>query len=460
MLGCVQPGETVATFRDALRRLTDKATHLYVDHSRYWFDTQPSINRVAQDRAESIKQDLVWQEIEKRLASEAKTRGDFERVQVVENASQSADVPDERDVRLVVIGPEAPHVKGGAGSSALTVAQTILEQRGNSPRTYKNSLIFVAADSKSLDSLQQAARSYLAWKSIDQEKEAMDLTTFQLKQVDTKLKDSDAAVRARIPETYTWVVVPEQEPAGSISFREVRVTGNDALAPRISKKLVNDGLLITNQWVGVLLRRELDRIPLWRGDSVTVKQLADDFATYVYLPRLKSTDVLLNAIAQGAGESIVWEKDTFAYAAFIADEGRYMGLCAGKRPPDVNLGGIIVKSEVAAKQVQEEKPAQPTTSTIADSPSQIPIRPGEPAAPSLPRRFVLDVDVDPLRLPREVGQIAEAVVAHLNGLVGAKLSISLQVDARVPNGIPENVQRTVTENCKTLKIGNFGFEDS
>ena len=30
-LGCVQPGETVATFGDALRRLTDRATYLYVD---------------------------------------------------------------------------------------------------------------------------------------------------------------------------------------------------------------------------------------------------------------------------------------------------------------------------------------------------------------------------------------------------------------------------------------------
>jgi predicted AAA+ superfamily ATPase len=34
-LGCAQPGESVATFGDALRRLTDNATHLYVDGRRY-----------------------------------------------------------------------------------------------------------------------------------------------------------------------------------------------------------------------------------------------------------------------------------------------------------------------------------------------------------------------------------------------------------------------------------------
>lgn len=51
-LGCVQPGESVATFGDALRRLTDQATYLYVDSSnRYWISTQPNVTRTAQDRA-------------------------------------------------------------------------------------------------------------------------------------------------------------------------------------------------------------------------------------------------------------------------------------------------------------------------------------------------------------------------------------------------------------------------
>ena len=43
-LGCVQPGETVATFGDALRRLTDRATYLYVDGKRYWYSTQPTVS--------------------------------------------------------------------------------------------------------------------------------------------------------------------------------------------------------------------------------------------------------------------------------------------------------------------------------------------------------------------------------------------------------------------------------
>ena len=42
-LGCAQPGESVATYGDALRRLSDQATYLYQNERRYWYDTQPSV---------------------------------------------------------------------------------------------------------------------------------------------------------------------------------------------------------------------------------------------------------------------------------------------------------------------------------------------------------------------------------------------------------------------------------
>jgi hypothetical protein len=107
-LGCVQPGEIVSTFSDALRRLTDQATHLYIDNTRYWFSTQPSVTRLAQDRAEQIQQDTdkVWEEIIGRLRSD-KQRGEFTGVHIA--PENTADVPDETGVRLVVLAPQHSH---------------------------------------------------------------------------------------------------------------------------------------------------------------------------------------------------------------------------------------------------------------------------------------------------------------------------------------------------------------
>ncbi|MFN9859307.1 MAG: Swt1 family HEPN domain-containing protein, partial [Pseudanabaena sp.] len=73
-LGCVQPGESPATFGDALRRLTDSATYIYVDESgRYWISTQPNVTRTASDRATRILSDepeRIHTEIVRRLKSD------------------------------------------------------------------------------------------------------------------------------------------------------------------------------------------------------------------------------------------------------------------------------------------------------------------------------------------------------------------------------------------------------
>ena len=58
-----------------------------------------------------------------------------------------------------------------------------------------------------------------------------------------------------------------------------------SLAARASKKLKNDELLVTG-FAATRLRMELDRVPLWRGDHVSIKQIVEDFARYLYLPRV------------------------------------------------------------------------------------------------------------------------------------------------------------------------------
>jgi hypothetical protein len=63
-----------------------------------------------------------------------------------------------------------------------------------------------------------------------------------------------------------------------------------------------------------------------------------------------------------------------------------------------------------------------------------------------------------VRLGRDAAMIAEAVVQHLNGLVGANVELTLDVQADMPDGAPDDVVRTVTENARTLKFRSHGFE--
>jgi hypothetical protein len=81
-----------------------------------------------------------------------------------------------------------------------------------------------------------------------------------------------------------------------------------------------------------------------------------------------------------------------------------------------------------------------------------------PVAQVGPRRFHGSVRLDPSRAGRDAGQIAEEVLAHLQGIMGANVEVTLEIEARIPSGAPENIVRTVTENCRTLKFTIHGFE--
>ncbi|MDE0449327.1 MAG: hypothetical protein OXH96_21875 [Spirochaetaceae bacterium] len=66
--------------------------------------------------------------------------------------------------------------------------------------------------------------------------------------------------------------------------------------------------------------------------------------------------------------------------------------------------------------------------------------------------------LDATRVGRDASQIADEVIAHLAGLIGAKVTVTLEVEAEIPDGAPEHVVRTVTENSRTLNFTDQGFE--
>ena len=78
--------------------------------------------------------------------------------------------------------------------------------------------------------------------------------------------------------------------------------------------------------------------------------------------------------------------------------------------------------------------------------------------PRLPKRFHGTVTLDATRVGRDAGRVAEEVIAHLTGLVGAKVTVTLEIEAQIPSGASDHVVRTVTENSRTLKFTSQGFE--
>jgi predicted AAA+ superfamily ATPase len=468
-LGCVQPGEAPATFGDALRRLTDQATYLYVDGQRYWYSLQPSVTRLAHDRAAShFSDDDVDEEIRRRLKLTERQRGDFAAVHT--SPQGPGDVPDDPEARLVVLGPEYPHSGKSADSPALVAARQFLDKRSTGDRFHRNMLVFLAADRSRLQELRQAVRQHLAWKSIEVEKETLNLDNFQRRQAETKRDQFDTAAAQRIGETFAWVLTPGQSiDDPTVTWEENRAAGNDPLAVRVAKKLEGEEGLIT-AYSGVRLRMDLDRVPLWRGNHVLVRQLWSDYSQYLYLPRLRDSAVLLGAVRDGVA-LLTWNPETFAYASAIDEvSGRYFGMIAAMSPT-VTLDGasVVVRPEVAQRQIEEDrKAAEKIDGRGGDDPGTRgrdggprlewpPDREPEPE-PALPARFYGRKTLEPVRLLRDVNDITDAIVQQLGRAQDAEISITVEIEARSTDGFDDDVRRTVTENARTLRFEAHEFE--
>jgi hypothetical protein len=392
-------------------------------------------------------------EIERRLKLALADRGPFARVHSAPRSA--ADVPDEDEAALVALSPLYPHDAKAATSKASSEAMELLASRGAGARTNQNMLVFLAPDSLRLPELEQAVRSYLAWDSIVKEGEEgrLNLDGFQRSQAKAQRDGADDTARTRIPETYCWLLVPEQaDPLAKVTLRTVKVTGSDGLAVRAGSKLRNDELLIT-RYGGVNLRLVLDNAlnERWQADhAFELRQLWSWFAQYPYLPRLRDVSVLEGAIADGAS-SLLWRTETFGYAAARNDLGGYRGIVAG-RPGQtpVTSTSLIVDGSVLPDPLPGDEKKEPPKTAEGAATYAAPVTKGFHGELTLS---------DPRRPLPELTRVVSEVVDRLAQDANVRLEITFQVDATQssPEGFGEDTVRTISENAKTLRL-KFDWE--
>jgi len=236
---------------------------------------------------------------------------------------------------------------------------------------------------------------------------------------------------------------------------------------KAAKKMTQNEYII-DKWSPMLLRMNLNNL-LWRdSDSIEIKRLWDYLCTYCYLPRLANYDVLEGAVRDGLNS-----KEYFAFAAGF-ENGRYIELKYGDGA-SIDRSGLLVKPEAAEKQFEEdeEKAAKrkvkdsaitgggenissviKINGSITPSSEDIAV-----LAPPMPQNtlFRMSAPLDVTRIGRDVQRLVDEVIHHLSSVDGCRIEISLEVNANVPDGLSHETVRTVSENCRTLKVDNFEF---
>jgi len=223
---------------------------------------------------------------------------------------------------------------------------------------------------------------------------------------------------------------------------------------------------------------ELDNI-LWReSDSINIKKLWEYLCTYCYLPRLANENVLIDAIQTGVNST-----EYFALASGF-DGTRYIDLKFNQYVGVIEKSGYLVKVEVAQNQFAEEAAKRQTNadkaslriggnSTIQSTESNYVgyisassnqgsiISEGNIASVQTQKnkRFFMCADLDTTRINRDVQKYVEEIIQHLTSVDGAKVKVSLEVQAEYEEGFNQQTVRTISENCRTLQVRESGFEE-
>lgn len=477
MLGTVQPGQQIGLFKDALRSLVDKLHYLNSTNNHFWFDTRPNLRREMEERKKRFKdKEDLFPAIRKRV-QESFASGVFGGIHVF---TDSVDVPDDWQLRLVVLAPDAGYSKSGP-SQAIAKATEILKSRGEQPRQKQNRLIYLAADQDNVSRLKDQVRTLLAWESIvnDYKDNRITLDNLMAKNASASFEQARDTLKRMIRETYKWLLAPVQTAVpgrglSDIQWEHFPVNAGAAnLSQEIERVLKENELLIT-EWAPYHLANMLKNW-FWKDDvkEVGALEVWQKSCCYLYLPRLRDDTVFIRTL--GAG---VEGRDFFGIAQ--GKEGdRYLGFCFGK-PTSIFLDAshLLIEPATAAayaealraKQEVERAaregthvihtPTDPSGVTVgvagaSSSGGSAPTQAAE-TKKALPTQFYGTANLDSLKAKMEFATLVDEIVQQFTAKLGVEVTISVEIQATSKAGFDEATQRIVKENCNVLKLkGEF-----
>ena len=145
----------------------------------------------------------------------------------------------------------------------------------------------------------------LAWGSIveDIKEGRLNIDLLQKNQAEKELKSAEDVLPRAARECYKWLLCPVQDtptdPKPSVEAFPLNTTAG-TVGGEIERVCADNELVIAT-WSPIHLRTKLKEL-YWKGGRTTANAAAffEDTLRYLYLPRLKSREVLTQTIRVGA----------------------------------------------------------------------------------------------------------------------------------------------------------------
>ncbi|MBT1176116.1 DUF499 domain-containing protein [Bifidobacterium callimiconis] len=508
-LGTAIPGDVAGNFGTAISQLEQRSTYFFAEGSAYRYSLQPNITKTARDYAERLREDpeTVYGEIAKRLQTEgaAGKRGKFRRVCVAPNGTN--DIPDVDQVTLVILHPRNSVARGeGENSDTKQWIRDAIEHRGTAQRANRNMLVFLAADRSLLTSAEDAARSYLGWKQVSENEMQLNLTRQQSDQAKTAVASFDKTLNERIRSTYRWCVYPDAQLLGGLpdptkpyqlTSISIPDNGGDSMAKRVCARLGEDQINDIYRFGTLSQDIHTYLMSAFEDGVLPAETVWTCITRFPYMPRLADREVFEHSI-EDAPSTIADADARFAVASGRNDDGHFCDLVIpGVTDPHATVrvtdATLIVDWDVAMadlKAMEAEEEARRNESfadaktgefaaikAIGDGMSgrrrpkhAAPRQDGEYSeshiaeskdsqqTPAKKTRYYGTVELNPDSINRDLARIGEGILDQLR-FAGARISISLDIQAEDADGFDENIVTIIDGNAKNLKFGSSGFEE-
>jgi len=474
MLGSVLPGQAPGRYQDALARLGDSCHYLYAGNDRFWFDLRANLRREMEEREGRFQS--VDEHIVPFLAGYLRRLVKGEPFDAVHVFTSSGDVPDDEQLRLVILSPTIGH-RRKQETQAKDGALEILKKRADQPRRNQNRIVFLAVDQDMAASLIRDARRTLAWDSIVADTERLNLDQHQTKEAKKSAQEAESRIAPGLLQAYRWILVPTQEaiPKGGVSelsWEEVQVSLSGSSPATAIYQSLKDAELLVPIWSPVHLNNALNQWFLKERDDVNVLQVWQALCSFCYLARLRNRDVFVKTIQEA-----ISQPEFFAYAMGKSGD-TYQGLIhGGGGSIYVDSASLLVKSTTAAKMKETAKSPDPGGNENGGTrpPTRVGNGTGTPApstgasgkpgtgsiakTQAIPKkRFYGTIAIDPVAGAGQFADVMQEVVQHFSAQHGITVTISVEIEAIHPVGFDGKTQGTVRENARTLGFKQAEFE--
>jgi len=187
-----------AIIDSAKHQLSEHLFYLRTEKSTSYFDTQPNLKRIVQTRMENVSDEIVEARANAQLQASFKSKSNAH-LKTYIAPTEGTDILDTDDLKLIVLSKRDD-----------AFCQKLLENRGETPRVYRNTLFFILPISGEAHELKAEVRRVIAYEEIKKDS-SLNLSTDQRKAINNTLKQPNSALNNAVRQEYRTVLIPAKD---------------------------------------------------------------------------------------------------------------------------------------------------------------------------------------------------------------------------------------------------------